>query len=158
MSIHHITHRRSQPHFLTAYPTVMSHSSVTEVNVGIICACTCVIFPLMKTVVAKSQAICFSLRGPHRKSNMVREHYESTLDTSLAEHGLLEIPKIAMTEPISLVSGGRSGKKGKNSPREKTKTGIVRTLDIEIGPDLELQSVDMGYHAHIISGTHHPRR
>lgn len=89
---------------------------------------------------------------------MVGEHYGSTPDISLIEHELLEIPNSIMAEPVSLVPGGRFGKKGKDAPREKTKTRIVRTLDIEIGPELEPQSVAMGYHAHIIPGRHHPRR
>jgi hypothetical protein len=75
----------------------------------------------------------------------------------MTEHGLLEIPR-SMTEPIPSVPGGRSGKVGKNAPREKTETRIVRTLDIEIGPELEPQTVAIGCYAHVISSSHYPRQ
>lgn len=146
------------PFFLT-----LLSPSVAEINVGIVCACVPVVFPLFKSMSNKSSSKWNSWRHYLLKSwptsKLSRELSTAATEiTSPAQRGLPGVPKGNLNTLLSFVKGSRHATQNSVEGQKSQQSIVVtRATDIEMTPYSELRTIDADnmYHSHLYqSGLH----
>lgn len=124
-------------------------SRVAEINLGIICACVPVAFPLAKGVVRS-----FGSLPSLAKHVFSREHNNSDTSQESRSHIVSSrrwLPKVPEGNMRTLASFFRES----NGPRTNMSQSHVMDThmpDVEMGNFNELQSIDEGYHGYLAEG------
>lgn len=121
---------------------------VAEINLGIICACVPVVFPLFKSIAQKTGSGSSFWRQYILKPLTPSKFLTTTgTNASATNH---ELPKVASGRLNTLLSFIRGSQKTGETSRGNIT--VERTTDIEMAPYSELRSVDVDYHAYLTNG------
>lgn len=124
--------------------------SVAEINLGIVCACVPVVFPIMKAIGMKVT----STGSTWRRYLLVKyQRSERTPDTVITEDStakgpFAEIPKGNLRTLLSFVRGSHRSQRGKSQGG----ITVTQATEIELAPYSELRSIDMEYHSYLGNG------
>ncbi|KAL4935585.1 hypothetical protein BDV06DRAFT_234187 [Aspergillus oleicola] len=117
---------------------------VTELNIGIFCACVPIFFVVLKTWMERAESGFVYLRNRLTTRGSRETDRMSDPEMSPYHHVTADIPSGRLTRLTSIFRrAGRTEKQG----TEEAKSGI------QVTRSLELQSIDYDYHAQIRSGS-----
>lgn len=124
-------------------------SSVAEINLGIVCACIPVCFPLLKGLtetLGQSASACkhYLLK----RSEQLKQHSDLEGGQAYGDSSLPKIPKVNLKTLLSIFRDPNY------SQREKSRGNVTvtRGTNVEMSPYTELRSVDMDYHNYLVNG------
>ncbi|KAK6857866.1 hypothetical protein PG995_005565 [Apiospora arundinis] len=142
-----------QSMFTTRYPdgfwiSMPSYGlAVAEINLGIVCACVPICFPLLKSFTEAFGSWTQYLRRLRGSSNQNQDLEKGATPT------VISLPRVTQVNLRTLLSIFRAPNSSQNGNSQRSATA-ARETDAEDSSYTEIESVDMEYHNYLANGRH----